>query len=100
MNSNTYYSVLPTADFLTISLQAGAALGYSFSHFQIQSSSKPKWYSAKSFPALFLFVPFCVYHYEDKHGLFRLLLSFISYLHYVQKKGSLRMAQQMLLLFI
>ena len=95
MNSNTYYSVLPTADFLTISLQAGAALGYSFSHFQIQSSSKPKWYSAKSFPALFLFVPFC-----DKQGLFRLLLSFISYLHYVQKKGSLRLAQQMLLLFI
>ena len=73
MNSNTYYSVLPTADFLTISLQAGAAPGYSFSHFQIQSSSKPRWYSAKNFPALFLFVPFCVYHYEDKHGLFRLI---------------------------
>ena len=60
MNSNTYYSVLPNADFLTISLQAGPALGHNFSHFQIQSSSKPRWYSAKSFPALLPFVPLCV----------------------------------------
>ena len=41
-----------------------------------------------------------VYHYEHKHGLFRLLLSFIPYLRYVQKKESLRLAQQILLLFI
>ena len=86
INSNTYYSVLPIADFLTISLQAGAALGHNFSLFQIQSSNKPRWYSANSFPTFFPFVPVLIIMRTSTASSDSYFHSFLTCIKYKRRK--------------